>query len=499
VSVNNQPLGEGTWNDLADYELRLPVTSAQLQSGDNTVEIRALGDSANIFYVDRIEVKYRRKALAANNRLSVKAERDGLLAVDGFSTADIYVFDISNSRKPVHIADTTVTPGAAGQSVTFTAEQGRRYLALTSAAITPAAPAPMTAADLQSRDQVDYLVIAPPLLQDAAQELADYRQGKGLSSRVVGTDEIYDSYRGVASPHAVREFLRQAASNWGVRYVVLVGLGSYDYRDLEGKGEPQAPTLMTSTPNGLFGCDNCLADFDGDGAPDVAIGRIPAASAADLQTYLSKVKAYEGGTVSLSGAGVMLLADKSDPAAGYFPQDSDWVAELLPSGTNASRIYLGQQAIGAMRSLLFEGMNRGTGWVNYLGHGGMDRFGGSQALLTVSDMGTLRSTGPLPVVSALTCAANRFEFPGYAAMGERLALDVDGGAIAVWAPTGLSLNEPAVRLNRSLFAAVFQQQTPTLGEAVQQSLQDNTRRQDVPTYMLRIYNLLGDPALQLRH
>ena len=80
-----------------------------------------------------------------------------------------------------------------------------------------------------------------------------------------------------------------------------------------------------------------------------------------------------------------------------------------------------------------------------------------------------------------------------------LGLDADGGAIAVWAPTGLSLNEPAVRLNRSLFAAVFQQQMLTLGEAVQQVLQDNIRRQDVPTYMLRIYSLLGDPALQLPH
>ncbi|MER2601747.1 MAG: C25 family cysteine peptidase, partial [Candidatus Competibacter phosphatis] len=471
----------------------------QLQSGDNTVEVRALGDSSNIFYLDRIEVKYRRLARAADNRLSVKAENDGPLAVDGFSTADIYVFDIGNPRKPVHVTSTTVTPGAMGQSVTFTAEQGRRYLVLTGAAITSATPAPMTAADLQSSsDPVDYLIIAPPALVDAAQTLADYRQGKGLSSRVVGTDEIYDSYNwGIASPHAVRDFLRDAFHNWSVRYVVLVGIGSFDYRE-GSKGEPQAPTLMTSTPNGLFGCDNCLVDFDGDGAPDMAIGRIPAASAVDLQTYLTKVEAYEKGTVSLTQAGVMLLADKPDSAAGYFPQDSDWVAELLPSGIAVTRIYLDQQVIGAARSLLFEGMNRGTGWVNYLGHGGMDRFGAA-GLLTWHDMGALSSTGPLPVISALTCTANRFEVPGYAPLGARLVLDADGGAIAVWASTGLSLNEPAVRLNRSLFAAVFQQQTPTLGEAVQQTLRDNTRRQDVPAYMLRIYSLLGDSALQLHH
>ena len=500
VLMNGQPLGEGTWNDLADYELRLSVTGAQLQSGDNDIKIHALGDSANIFYVDRIKMKYRRLARATDDRLTLKAESDGPLAVDGFSTADIYVFDIGNPRKPVYITHTTVIPGTVGQSVTFTAEQGRRYLVLTGAAITSATPAPMTAADLQSSsDPVDYLIIAPPALVDAAQTLANYRQGKGLSSRVVGTDEIYDSYNwGVASPHAVRDFLRDAFHNWGVRYVVLVGIGSFDYRDLGGKGEPQTPTLMTSTPNGLFGCDNCLVDFDGDSAPDMAIGRIPAASVVDLQTYLVKVEAYEKGTVSLYNAGAMLLADKPDSAAGYFPQDSDWVAELLPSGIAVTRIYLDQQAIGAARSLLFEGMNRGTGWVNYLGHGGMDRFGAA-GLLTWDDMGALSSTGPLPVISALTCAANRFEVPGYAPLGARLVLDANGGAIAVWAPTGLSLNEPAVRLNRNLFATVFQQQTSTLGEAVQQTLRDNTRREDMPLYMLRIYSLIGDPALQLRH
>jgi hypothetical protein len=100
------------------------VTGAQLQSGDNTVEIRALGDSSNLFYLDRIEVKYQRLARAVDDRLTLKAGRDGPLAMDGFSTDDIYVFDISNPRKPVHITRTTVAPGAEGQSVTFNARQG---------------------------------------------------------------------------------------------------------------------------------------------------------------------------------------------------------------------------------------------------------------------------------------------------------------------------------------------------------------------------------------
>ena len=35
-----------------------------------------------------------------------------------------------------------------------------------------------------------------------------------------------------------------------------------------------------------------------------------------------------------------------------------------------TRIYLDQYPITAARQLLFEGMNLGTGWVNYVGHGG---------------------------------------------------------------------------------------------------------------------------------
>ena len=59
---------------------------------------------------------------------------------------------------------------------------------------------------------------------------------------------------------------------------------------------------MTSTPFGLFGCDNCLADFNGDGAPDIPIGRIAAATQADIQTYLAKVDIYEKTAVPLPQA-----------------------------------------------------------------------------------------------------------------------------------------------------------------------------------------------------
>lgn len=151
-------------------------------------------------------------------------------------------------------------------------------------------------------------------------------------------------------------------------------------------------------------------DFDGDGAPDIPIGRIAAVTPAEIQTYLTKVGTYEATAGPLDLAGAMLLADNADGAAGDFPNNSDQAASLLPAEVAVTRIYLDQNPIGTARSLLFAGMNQGTGWVNYLGHGGIDRFS-SQGLLTVDDLGVLSSTGGLPVISALTCAANRFEVP----------------------------------------------------------------------------------------
>ncbi len=403
-------------------------------------------------------VKSRRMAQAVDNRLTLTAESDGPLAVDGFGASDMRVFDIGDPKRPVLVKATSIGPGAVGRSVSFNGEQGRRYLAL-----------------------------------------ADYRESKGLASRVVGTDEIYDSFSwGIATPEALRDFLRYATRSWGVRFVVLAGPGTFDYRDLGNQLEPQVPTLMTSTPSGLFACDSCLVDFDGDGAPDVPISRIPASTAADIQLVLDKVSAYGKSAAPLRQARLLLLADRSDPAAGSFSSDSDALAQQLPSGTTTTKAYLDEIPVGTARTRLQGGMNGSASWVNYIGHGGADRFGGSEALLTVNDLGALhKPDGPLPVVTALTCAANRFEMPAFAALGEQLLLHEGGGAVAVWAATSLSLNEPAVRLDRDLLSAAFGLHARTLGEAMQQALSVNTGRRDVPAYLLRTYALLGDAAMQL--
>ena len=81
-------------------------------------------------------------------------------------------------------------------------------------------------------------------------------------------------------------------------------------------------------------------------------------------------------------------------------------------------------------------------------------------------------------------------------MGETLVLS-NGGAIAVWSPTGLSINSVAVAMNEALLTEAYAGgSTVELGEAVKATLGGFTDTSF--DFMLKIYNVLGDPAVDIR-
>ena len=55
----------------------------------------------------------------------------------------------------------------------------------------------------------------------------------------------------------------------------------------------------------------------------------------------------------------------------------------------------------------------------------------------------------------MTCLAGDFAFPGYPGLAETLVRRGTGGAAAAWAPTGLSVNDHAVRLAERFYTAAF--------------------------------------------
>jgi hypothetical protein len=298
---------------------------------------------------------------------------------------------------------------------------------------------------------------------------------------------------GVFDPRAIRTFLTYANHNWvkPPTYVVLAGNGTYDYKDNEGYGDNLIPTLMANTPMGLYASDSLFAEFDGDHVPKMAIGRLPVLTAEELKNMIDKIKSYESGT----GKHVLWVADDHDDG-GNFPLDSDDVAALLPPGYTSEKIYLVPGAVDQTRDKLLAGINGGAAFLNYIGHAGPDRLA-SEGLLTIGDVSAMNNATELHVMTAMTCLAGEFDIPGFDSLAESLVLKKGGGSAAVWAPTGYSFNSLAKVLDEAFFKAAFGSPKTVLGDVILKAFKEYSMTGGQP-YMIDIYNLLGDPALQLR-
>jgi len=503
VSLNGTSIGEAWWDGKNTHTFNISFDQSLLVNGQNTITIAGILDNGvpySIFYVNSFDLDYHRRYQAENNRLICRGDGNPVITIEGFTNTNIMVFDVTDPLRPKQVTGTTID--AANRVSFIPSAPGNLYLALNHQGVQPpAAVFANKASGLKKNGSTaDYVVITPPGLEQAVLGLIDLRQRSGLDAVVVELEDIYDEFNyGISSPEAIKEFLSFAYRNWnknGPDYVVLAGEGTYDYKNYLGYGDNLVPPRLMATPNGLFASDNWFADVVGDdGVPEIAIGRLPVMTAAELQDYIDKVSTYESSTGQWTNR-VLMLADNPDEA-GDFPQDSKYLASLFPAGYTVETIHLPDfSTVEQARQKVIQGINNGAVLVNYIGHAGLDRLA-NEKLLWTGDVPILQNWDRLPLVTAMTCIVGRFCIPGLDTLSETLVLKNNGGAVAVWAPTGASLNYLARQLAEKFFKAAFQAGEKTLGKAVQKALADYNALGE-PPFMLYIYTLLGDPALEIK-
>ena len=458
---------------------------------------RGIGAPYSIFYVDGFDVAYTRTFNAHGDELSFMPGGNARVTVGGFSAGGVRLLDVGNPREPRWIGGAAVeseTP--ASFRLTFAPAGAGPYLAAGPAAVKTLAPSdvrPWTAPGLRSGgNRADYVVVVPAAWHDAGERLAALRRAQGLDAMVVDFEQIVDDFNfGASSPHAIRSFLGYAWSKWTgrPRYVALAGEGTLDYRDLLGFGDNVLPPLMVQAQGGLFPSDNRLGDVDGDGLPEMAVGRLPVLSAAELDAYTQKIASYESSSGQSWTGNAILVADARDPGGVDFTVDSDRIAGQVPAPYAQDKIYLDAMAFADARARLLGDIGAGASFVNYVGHGALDRFSAG-GLLTSGDVASLANGSRLPVFTAMTCTINRFAVPGNPALGELLVKSGGGGAAAVWGPSGLSVSGDARILAERFYAATGAR----LGDRVLAAVAAYRAAGGEPS-LPRIYDLLGDPAL----
>ena len=505
VNLNGIDVGVAEFEGLVAHTARFEVGVDALVDGDNEVRIHAAASdnsTASFIYINDFDLTYPKRYVSDGGELRATTADHRVISVTDFDDDTVRVLDITNPRRPVLIHGARTEAGGSAYRVSFrVGRSDRMFYAFTEGAVrAPHAVFADRRSNLRRvRRDVDWLAITGSTLLEAADELAAHRASQGLRVATVDVEDIYDEFsHGIVDPDAIWAFLRHAHLRWrtGPRYVLLAGEGSFDYKNHLGYGDALVPTLMTPTRNGLFPSDNLYADVVGnDWAPEFAIGRLPVIDAAELRAMVAKIKAYELAESAEWTRRVTLVADLPD-AAGDFTAESEAIAALIPEDYQIERIHRADLLPDEARADFIASVNAGQAFVNFVGHSGYLGLGNDN-LLTVFDVPGLDNAARLPVVTALTCLVGQFGFPGQDFLGEALVTSPNGGAIAVWSPSGLSKNYRARVLGQAFYRATFEGGERILGEAIL-SAQRHYAAQGQDREMLDLYNLIGDPALVMK-
>jgi CSLREA domain-containing protein len=489
ISVNGMEVGGARWDGKLAKTVEALLAPGVLREGDNELSIENVGDTAaaySMVFLDRFALTYARPVVADEAILEGRFRESGTVT-------------IASERRVVQTSpEMTWLRGTDGGS--FRVEAGRSYLAVTPDAILEGKLRRASASGLRSTgNRADYLLIGPGELLATAAPLLARRRSQGLISRAVAIEEIYDEFgHGEPGPEGVKAFLEYAYHHWtrpSVRYVVLLGDATYDTKDYLQTGVmDRVPAPMRKTSYLWTASDPSYSAVNGDDVlPDLALGRLPAASVAEARLLVTKVLAYEESGLTLSGPAV-LVADDPD-AAGDFEKDSEGIASLL-TGREVRRIYLGERGADATRSAIRESFDSGASLLSYVGHGGIALWA-SENVLQSRDVDSLSPQAQQPIVMTMNCLNGYFHFPYFDALGEALLKAEGKGAIAAFSPSGLSLDAPAHVYQKGLVGELVSGRHRRLGDAVLAAQRTYAESGAFPE-LLTIYHLFGDPALQIR-
>ncbi len=300
---------------------------------------------------------------------------------------------------------------------------------------------------------VDYVIVAADTLAGAADRYREYRQGTGhqvavgLMSEVVGGEQD-----AAVATELIRQYVR---GHYDVRdadapmFLLIIGDSTADWAgDL---GAVPAGAYYDDFNNGQkITSDNVYADMDGDHMPDLAVGRIAAATEGDVDLVRQKVQTSESiyqvgpwnrrvnAFASTAGFGGMIddlietLAFTIVESASY-----DFDVSMTYAKQDSPFVFIPEQ----FSDKVYERINEGALWVVYVGHGDVDAFatlewnGSHYPILDTAELDELAVTHRQPILCVVACLTGAFDSGD--SFSERV-LKAAGGPSAILSSTEIS-------------------------------------------------------------
>ncbi len=470
------------------------IPGSFLRDGANTVSLVAQNGQQDVSLIDYLRISYPHTYNADNDYLSFTATGRERITIDGFTSKQIRVFDVTDSAAVKELQG-FVNSTRNRFNISFTAaDNGTRNLIATTqgqskraSRITANQPSSWRTAN----HAADLVIITRGDLASAIEPLRAARQQEGYRVAVVDVEDLYDEFTfGNKAPQAIRDFLGYARASWSVapRFVLFAGDATFDPKNYLGFGDNDAlPTKLIDTAEIETASDDWFSDFNNDGIADLAMGRLPVRSVAEANSVVAKLLRY--GSSQGSGA-ALLVSDLNDGFS--FEQENANLRPLLTAKYQIQEVKRGELGDQQARAQLLTALNGGPRIVNYYGHGSIGLLRGN--LLTSDDAATLNNYDNLSLFTLMNCLNGYFQDISGNSLAEAL-LKANGGAAAVWTSTGLTFPNEQARMNQQLYTLLLgdSRNRLTLGEAIQQA-KAITSDSDVR----KTWVLLGDPTTRIK-
>ena len=357
------------------------------------------------------------------------------------------IFDITHPADVIHIQ--TEVSASLNAVISSTAEQ-RKILA-TNVILSPS----IRRVSFREMNPAlhNYIIITHPILRkpalgyiDPVKAYAEYRslpEGGGYDTLIVNIGQLYDQFNfGEKSPRAIFQFMKFLASVKLPKYLFLIGKGldvNYgygrnpsaftEYKDLvPGAGYPGSDMAFTA---GLSGTPH---------APAVATGRLTAMHAADVASYLNKVKETEALPFDdLTRKNILHLSggiEEYEPLRfRTIMQGFETVAEAFYLGGQVKAI--SKQSTNIKVVNIADEVNKGLGLITFFGHSAPNTLDFDIGRVTDPIMG-YDNAGKYPMLLMNGCSAGSF-FLNTSIFGENWINTPDKGAIGFIAHSSFGL------------------------------------------------------------
>lgn len=483
---------------LENFTAEYLIPTSLLREGANSIRFRTIGPAGDFVFFDTISVTFNRTYLANQNTLNFYTQNYKIAKLSGFTSANVRVFDMTRDGDPVLMTNLSFqqTDGTFGANIP--AARGRSFYAVEDSAI--ASPESVTANNpeliAETGFGADMVIISYKDFMTQAETWANYRRSQGYSVKVIEVSEIYDEFNyGALSSNSIRDFLQYTSTNWQTapRYVLLIGDASWDSRNYENVGFfNYVPSLMVQTVYLETASDEALADFDDDGLAEMAIGRVPARTVANVNTLFDKTRNWEAAlnTASLN-RGALFAYDYN--STYDFAGMSNILRNQLPGTMPATFVYRGDT--NANTTLINE-MGTGKYIVNYSGHGTAGSWGGTPLFFNVFSVPLPADHDPA-IYTMLTCLNGYFHWLYNPSMAEVLINTPNKGAVMAWASSGLTTPNIQQEMARRFYSKVSEGTIPRAGDLVRDAKTALVFPYDSPD-VRRSWVLIGDPLLKVR-